>query len=91
MQDIDRHHPQQAPAGPVVWILSTGEDHEGGTVLGVYADRDLARGHFTTEANNMSFAIDDARQDDNGSIHLHAGCDWLALEPHPLVTRQQLT
>jgi hypothetical protein len=38
----------------------------------------------------MAFAIDDARQDEDGSIHLEAGCDWLALEPHPLITRQQL-
>ncbi|NUP39499.1 MAG: hypothetical protein HOY76_21430 [Streptomyces sp.] len=84
-------HRQQQSTGPVVWILSKGEHHEGGDVIAVFADRDLARGQFTHEAQNMAFAIDDARQDEDGSIHLDAGCDWLALEPHPLITAQQLT
>jgi hypothetical protein len=90
MQELDRHQPQQAPTGPVVWILSKGEHHEGGSVLGVFAERDLARGQFVIEAQNMAFAIDDARQEDDGSIHLDAGCDWLALEPHPLTVREEL-
>lgn len=90
-QQVDLHTPHQQPTGPTVWILSKGEFSEGGNVSGVYADRDLARGEFTTQAQNMSFAIDDARQADDGSIQLSAGCDWLALEPHPLVTARQIT
>jgi hypothetical protein len=78
------------PAGPIVWILSKGEFHEGGEVIAVFTERDLARGQFAHEATNMAFAIDDARQDEDGSIHLEAGCDWLALEPHPLITTTQL-
>ncbi|WP_399559628.1 hypothetical protein OIA45_48680 (plasmid) [Streptomyces chartreusis] len=84
-------HQNTFPVGPVVWILSKGEMHEGGEILGVYADRDLARGEFTAQALSMAFPIDDARQNDDGSIHLDAGCDWLALEPHPVTTRRQLT
>lgn len=92
MTDLERAaaiHTQQA-TGLVVWILSKGEHHEGGEVIAVFADRDLARGQFAEEAQNMAFAIDDARQNEDGSIQLDAGCDWLALEPHPLITRRQL-
>lgn len=88
MQNLDH---RQTPAAPIVWILSKGELHEGGEVLGVYADRDLASGQFLTEAQNLSFAIDDARQGEDGSILIEAGCGWLALEPHPLITQAQLT
>jgi hypothetical protein len=79
-----------APSGPVVWILSKGERYEGGSVIAVFADRDLGRGKFTEQALDMAFPIDDARQDEDGSIHLDAGCDWLALEPHTLITANQL-
>ena len=88
MTELDRRHEQST--GPIVWILSKGEHHEGGQVIAVFTDRDLARGQFVHEAQNMAFAIDDAYQGDDGSIHLDAGCDWLALEPHPLVTSAQL-
>lgn len=83
-------HP--APAGPVVWILSHGEMHEGGNIDGIYLDRDLARGDFITKATEMTrvFDLDDAQQDADGSIRLAMGCDWLALEPHTVVTRPQI-
>lgn len=73
-----------------VWILSTGECNEGGRVLGVYADKELAKGQFLQEAQNMHFAIDDAKQDENGAIHLYAGCDFLSLEPHQLIARNEI-
>lgn len=73
-----------------VWILSKGEQHEGGEVLGVYADKELAKGQFLQEARALSFAIDDAQQDANGAIHLYAGCDFLALEPHRLIVRNEI-
>ena len=84
---------QEQHTGPVVWILSTGEHHEGGHILGVYLDRELARGDFLTKAQDIAriFTIDDARQDDDGSIHVSAGCDWLSLEPHPVVTAPAVT
>lgn len=68
-----------------------GEYGEGGTVLGAFADRELAKGQFVQAAESMPFGIDGAKQDEDGSIHLSAGCDWLSLEPHPLVTRIELT
>lgn len=34
---------RQPHTGPIVWVLSTGEDHEGGEVLGVYATKEIAR------------------------------------------------
>lgn len=84
---------QQHQDQPIVWILETGEFGEGGTILGVYMDRDLARGQFVTEAQQLHdrFTIDDIRQDDDGSIHAEAGCDWLSLTPHPVTTSAQLT
>lgn len=38
----------------------------------------------------MSFAIDNTRQDENGAIHLYAGCDFLSLEPHQLIVRIEI-
>lgn len=93
MAALDLLHIPQDPTQPVVWILSTGEMHEGGTIVGVYLDRDLARGQFVTEAQKISdrFSIDDIRQDDDGSIHVEGGCDWLSLEPYSVTTAAQLT
>ncbi|MFI6653238.1 hypothetical protein ACIBI8_37315 [Streptomyces sp. NPDC050529] len=81
-----------ASAGPIVWILSEGAMHEGGSIVGVYLDRDLARGAFVTRAQKLHdrFEISDARQEDDGSIHVEGGCDWIALEPHPVVTAHEL-
>lgn len=87
---IERHQ-QQDLAGPVVWILSSGEMYEGGTVLGVYASKDVAKGPFVNAAARIPFDIDKAWQDDNGAVHAEGGCDWVSLEPHPLITREQLT
>lgn len=76
---------------PTVWVLSTGEDHEGGTVLGVYASKDAAKGPFVEAAKRIPFDLDSAWQDEeDGSVHAHGGCDWVALEPHPLITDVQL-
>lgn len=74
-----------------VWILSQGEMHEGGEVLGVYATRDAAKGAFAQAAQALPFGIDDAHQDrETGAIRLDAGCDWLALDPHEVTTRPEL-
>lgn len=89
MRDIA--HRNETSAGPVVWILSSGEDNEGGTVLGVYADRNVAKGPFAEAAHRIPFDIDGAWQDDDGAVHAHGGCDWVSLEPHPVITQTQLT
>jgi hypothetical protein len=81
----------QQHTGPVVWILSAGEDYEGGSVLGVYATKELAKGPFLNAALGIPFEVDNAWQDDDGAVHAHGGCDWVSLEPHPLITSQQLT
>ncbi|MFF9310000.1 hypothetical protein ACF1BS_03725 [Streptomyces sp. NPDC014748] len=78
---------QQRPTGPVVWILSQGEDHEGGTVLGVYASKEAAKGPFAEAARNIPFDLDAAWQDDDGAVHAHGGCDWVSLKPHQVVTQ----
>lgn len=88
MQDIERR--TNAPTGPVVWVLSTGEDYEGGIVLGVYATKDAAKGPFTEAARDIPFKLDSAWQDGDGAVHAHGGCDWVSLVPHALVTRTQL-
>lgn len=66
-----------------VWLLVKGEDHEGGEVLDVYASKEDAREDFLTEAAQIdrTFTLDNATQLDNGTITVHGGCDWLALEP----------
>jgi hypothetical protein len=79
-----------APAGPVVWILSKGEDYEGGNVLGVYATKDAAKGPFVEAARRIPFDLDDAWQDDDGAVHAHGGCDWVSLEPHAVIATAQL-
>lgn len=84
--------PAAAPTGPVVWILSEGEMYEGGHIIGVYLDRDLARGALTDRAQRLHdrFTIRDARQDDDGAIHVEGGCDWISLVPHPVTTTREL-
>lgn len=80
------------PTGPTVWILAQGEDYEGGTVLGVYATKEAAKGPFVEAARRIPFDLDNAWQDDDtGAVHAHGGCDWVSLEPHPLISAQQLT
>jgi hypothetical protein len=73
--------------GPVVWVLSSGEDHEGGYILGVYATKDLAKGPFLEAAEDIPFDLDNAWQDGDGSVSVHGGCDWVSLKPYPLVTQ----
>jgi acyl-coenzyme A synthetase/AMP-(fatty) acid ligase len=68
----------------------SGEDHEGGNVLGVFADREQAKGAFVEAARNIPFAIDGAREDEDGSIHLHGGCDWLSLSQEVVQGTAQL-
>src|SRR5690349_18170643 len=82
-------HPLRQP--PTVWVLSAGEDHEGGNVLGVYASKDVAKGPFVEAARRIPFDLDKAWQDDDTeAVHAHGGCDWVSLEPHPLIAREQL-
>ncbi|WP_082015717.1 hypothetical protein [Streptacidiphilus jiangxiensis] len=75
-----------------VWILMKGERSEGGEVLEVFADRDLALGRFVEEARivDRTFGIANARQADDGGVHIAGGCDWLSLQPHGVTTRLQL-
>lgn len=75
-----------------VWILMRGEHQEGGTVLGVYATRELGHGAFAQEARSIhdSFGIDGTRMDENGSLHLDGGCDWLALELHDVTVQAEI-
>jgi hypothetical protein len=83
---------QDAPPCPIVWILATGEDYEGGTVLGVYTTKEAAKGPFVEAARRIPFDLDQAWQDEeSGAVHAHGGCDWVSLEPHPLISTQQLT
>jgi hypothetical protein len=83
---------QGTPSGLTVWVLATGEDHEGGEVLGVYASKEAAKGPFVEAARRIPFDLDRAWQDEeSGAVHAHGGCDWVSLEPHPLISATQLT
>lgn len=67
-----------------VWIITSGEDYEGGGVDGVYATRDAAAADFIAAAGDLngrfSTTIDDADVHGDGSVYLHNGCDWLRLD-----------
>lgn len=83
---------QDTPAtDPVVWILMSGEDHEGGYIHGIYATKDLAKGPFLEAASDIPFEVDEAWQDGDGAVRVHGGCGWVSLKPYPLTTRDQLT
>jgi hypothetical protein len=82
---------RQQMTGPIVWVLSRGEDHEGGDVLGVYASKEAAKGPFAEAARSIPFDLDSAWQDETGAVHAHGGCDWVSLVPHPLISTAQLT
>ncbi|MEV0015433.1 hypothetical protein [Streptomyces tendae] len=75
----DSHHVQCSrfsQTSPIVWVLSKGEDHEGGDVLGVFASKGVARGPFAEAARSIPFDLDSAWQDDDtGAVHAHGGCD----------------
>jgi hypothetical protein len=88
MTELANHQPRID--GPIVWILSKGEFGEGGSVLGVYAVKDAAKGPFVEAARRIPFDIDKAWQDEDGAVHAEGGCDWVALEPHSLITTTQL-
>jgi len=82
---------RQQPTSPTVWVLAQGEDHEGGEVLGVYASKEAAKGPFVEAARRIPFDLDSAWQDEeSGAVHAHGGCDWVSLEPHPLIGAPQL-
>jgi hypothetical protein len=79
-------------AAPQVWILRSGEDHEGGGVLGVYATKDAAKSAFVEAAQSIAFDLDAVWQDEDiGAVHAHGGCDWVSLEPHEVIGLPQLT
>lgn len=83
-------HRQPQSTGLIVWVLATGEDHEGGEVLGVYASKEAAKGPFVEAARRIPFDLDKVWQDDDGAVNAHGGCDWVVLEPHPLIGATQL-
>ncbi|MEU0691936.1 hypothetical protein [Streptomyces uncialis] len=74
----------------VVWLLEQGEDHEGGSVLGVFAHREAAWGAILAAAHGMPFAIDAAEEGKDGSRSRHGGCDWLTLTPHTVTTTEAI-
>lgn len=79
---------------PSVYLIETGEDCEGGVVLGIYTDLALAAEDFATEAavlhdrwlRTSSGGVDDVRRYEDG-VTIHAGCDWLTLSRRDLTTR----
>lgn len=74
-----------------VWIMEAGEIGEGGRIVGVYAEKDLAHGDFKREAMDLNDRftgepLDAVEHGEDGSLYLHAGCDYLSLVPHAVVT-----
>jgi hypothetical protein len=77
-----------------VWILTTGEDHEGGEVDSVYAERDLAAGRFMEMAEDLAKrfgrGLDVPVSAGDGSLYIHSGCDWVSLDPHDLIEQRAI-
>lgn len=77
---------------PEVWIMMRGELNEGGRIVGVYLDKDLAAADFLREAAD----IDGGRErlaaslDLDGTVYAEGGCDWLDLSRYDVTTRQAL-
>lgn len=74
------------------WILTTGEDHEGGDVLGVYADKPLAFADFLVRARQIqdTFQLDTITGTLDGDVYAHGGCDWVRLTEHVVVERHAI-
>lgn len=92
MTGIQTVDPKEQQLGPVVWILSKGHRDEGGDIIRVFADKQLARDKFIHEAKGIEqdFGIADICEDEDGAVHLEGGCDWLSLEPHTVTTALEL-
>lgn len=77
-----------------VWILTAGEDHVGGQVDSVYAERDLAADRFMEMAKELSErfrkGLDAPIKSIDGSLYLHSGCDWVSLDPHELIVQKSI-
>ncbi|MFF1358794.1 hypothetical protein [Streptomyces sp. NPDC058297] len=84
---------QPAATGPQVWIVMTGELGDGGRIIGVYATRNLARGAFIEQAEEIHdrFSIDEVEPHADGSISISGGCDWVELSPHTVVSMSELS
>ncbi|MET9779327.1 hypothetical protein ABZ023_34660 [Streptomyces sp. NPDC006367] len=80
---------------PSVWILESGEDYEGGSVKGVYTDRDLAADDFLDLVRDLARRthLDVDRSGENPAtcdLYVHGGCDWIRLTRYRVTTRRQL-
>jgi len=77
-----------------VWILTAGEDHVGGEVDSVYAERDLAAGRFMEMAKELSErfgrGLDIPIGAGDGSLYIHSGCDWVKLDSHDLIEQNAI-
>lgn len=84
-----------------VWIMMKGEDYEGGHIVGVYLDKELAKEDFYREGESIVRFADrireswnqetlDVSQSENGALYLHGGCDWLSLNPHNVKARNSV-
>ena len=92
-QELATTQQDTAQAGPVVWILSKGILQEGGDIIDVYLDRQLALGDFLTHAAQVAQGngkIYNPRESDDGALHLSGMSEWLSLEPHTVRTKQPL-
>jgi hypothetical protein len=74
-----------------VWIMESGEMSEGGSIDGVYLDRELARGDFISIATAMcerfgERAPDLAEMSGGGRLRVEVRCDWLTLTAYPVTT-----
>lgn len=82
------------PAEPTVWVLEKGDKYEGGGVIGIYADRDLAKDDLVETATAMDVLYRrvygtgvSVSVEADGTINIASKSEWLSLTPRALVTR----
>ncbi|WP_329020334.1 hypothetical protein [Streptomyces sp. NBC_01601] len=84
-----------APTGPSVWILESGEECEGGSIVGVYAEPLLAADDILDllldRALHAKLDLDEFAEDpDAKRLYVSNGTDWISLTRHPVTTRRRL-
>jgi hypothetical protein len=82
------------PSEPSVWVLEKGDRYEGGGVIGIYTDRDLAKNDVVELATAMDALHRrvygtgvDVSVEADGTINIASKAEWLSLAPRALVTR----
>lgn len=79
-----------------VWVFMKGQFNEGGQIVDLYMDKDLAFEDFRKQIQDAEDRFGDAdglrsRGGDDGSVFFTAGSEWYHLYPRAVRTRNAVT